>query len=71
MTLPTVYCTDTALNALTANGPYVWPTYGPIVIERLGLSVTQGSTIALGGVLGTYLGAAPLGRFSDKKGPRA
>ncbi|KAJ9094313.1 hypothetical protein QFC19_007998 [Naganishia cerealis] len=58
------------LNAITTNGVYAWPQYGPVVIEKLGMTVTQGQTIVLGGICGTYLMAAPVGRLCDVKGPR-
>lgn len=63
-------CLCICLNAITTNGVYAWPQYGPVVVENLGMTVTQGQTIVLGGICGTYLMAAPVGRLCDLKGPR-
>ncbi|KAK8844774.1 hypothetical protein IAR55_006624 [Kwoniella newhampshirensis] len=63
-------CLSITLSALQANGVYCWGTYGPVVIKSLGLDGTQGQTIVIGGVLGVYLMAAPLGSFTDRYGPR-
>ena len=63
-------CLSICLNAITTNGVYAWPQYGPVVVENLGMTVTQGQTIVLGGICGTYLMAAPVGRLCDLKGPR-
>jgi hypothetical protein len=63
-------CLSICLNAITTNGVYAWPQYGPIVVEKLGFSVTQGQMVVLFGICGTYLMAAPVGRLCDVKGPR-
>jgi hypothetical protein len=63
-------CLSICINAITTNGVYAWPQYGPIVVEKLDLTLAQGSQIVLGGICGTYLMAAPVGRLCDVKGPR-
>ncbi|RSH83997.1 putative monocarboxylate transporter mch1 [Saitozyma podzolica] len=52
------------LSALQANG------VGPEVAKRLDLSGTEAQTIVVGGILGVYLMAAPLGSLTDRYGPR-
>nr|XP_031862035.1 uncharacterized protein CI109_002448 [Kwoniella shandongensis]KAA5529107.1 hypothetical protein CI109_002448 [Kwoniella shandongensis] len=63
-------CLSIALSALQANGVYCWGTYGPVVVRKLELEGTEGQTIVIGGVLGVYLMAAPLGSITDRYGPR-
>ncbi|KAL1407246.1 hypothetical protein Q8F55_006664 [Vanrija albida] len=64
-------CTSIALSAVQANGVYCWSTYGPVVSKQLGLNGTQAQTIVVGGILGVYLCAAPVGALTDHYGPRA
>ncbi|KLT41697.1 MFS general substrate transporter [Cutaneotrichosporon oleaginosum] len=64
-------CVAVLMSAVQANGVYCWPTYGPIVQQRLGLSTTEAQTIVVGGILGVYLCAAPMGALVDRHGPRA
>lgn len=68
--LTTLSCISIFLNGLTANGVYAWPQYGPVIIKQVGFNLSQGQSIVVGGVLGTYLMAAPMGRMCDLKGPR-
>lgn len=63
-------CVSIFLNALTANGVYAWPQYGPVVIKNVGFNLSQGQSIVVIGIMGLYLMAAPLGRLCDIKGPR-
>ncbi|WWD06342.1 hypothetical protein V865_004432 [Kwoniella europaea PYCC6329] len=63
-------CFSIAISAVTANGVYCWGTYGPVVAKLLELDGTQAQTIVVGGILGVYLCAAPLGALTDKYGPR-
>lgn len=41
-------CLTICLSAVQANGVYVWPTYGPVVMRKLELSGTEGQTIVVG-----------------------
>nr|XP_018266146.1 uncharacterized protein I303_00115 [Kwoniella dejecticola CBS 10117]OBR88304.1 hypothetical protein I303_00115 [Kwoniella dejecticola CBS 10117] len=63
-------CFSIAISAVQANGVYCWGTYGPDVARSLKLDITQAQTIVIGGTLGVYLCAAPLGALTDKYGPR-
>jgi hypothetical protein len=63
-------CLAICLSSVQANGVYVWPTYGPVVMRRLELGGTEGQTIVVGGILGVYIMAAPLGSLTDRHGPR-
>nr|XP_019014016.1 uncharacterized protein I206_00093 [Kwoniella pini CBS 10737]OCF52797.1 hypothetical protein I206_00093 [Kwoniella pini CBS 10737] len=63
-------CFSIAISAVQANGVYCWGTYGPDVAKSLKLDITQAQTIVIGGTLGVYLCAAPLGALTDKYGPR-
>ncbi|OCF41051.1 hypothetical protein I317_05162 [Kwoniella heveanensis CBS 569] len=63
-------CFSISISALQANGVYCWGTYGPVVAKMLELDGTQAQTIVVGGILGVYLCAAPLGALTDKYGPR-
>ncbi|KAE8541326.1 hypothetical protein D1P53_002685 [Cryptococcus gattii VGV] len=53
-----------------ANGVYCWGTYGPVVATIRQLDATQAQTIVVGGIVGVYLMAAPLGSLTDRYGPR-
>ncbi|WVF66511.1 hypothetical protein IAT40_001251 [Kwoniella sp. CBS 6097] len=64
-------CFSISISALQANGVYCWGTYGPVVAKMLELDGTQAQTIVVGGILGVYLCAAPLGALTDKYGPRS
>ncbi|TXT13159.1 hypothetical protein VHUM_01560 [Vanrija humicola] len=64
-------CLSIAMSAVQANGVYCWSTYGPVVSKTLGLNGTQSQTIVVGGILGVYLCAAPVGALTDHYGPRA
>ena len=50
---------------------YCWPIYGPVVASQMELTGPQAQTIALGGILGVYLLAAPLGALIDRYGTRS
>ncbi|ORY26479.1 major facilitator superfamily domain-containing protein [Naematelia encephala] len=63
-------CLSIGLSALQANGVYCWPTYGPVIGRMLELNGAQTQTIVVGGILGVYLCAAPLGALTDRYGPR-
>ncbi|WVW81265.1 hypothetical protein I302_103256 [Kwoniella bestiolae CBS 10118] len=63
-------CFSIGISAVTANGVYCWGTYGPVVARLLELDGTEAQTIVVGGILGVYLCAAPLGALTDKYGPR-
>ncbi|WVQ82871.1 hypothetical protein IAT38_005007 [Cryptococcus sp. DSM 104549] len=63
-------CVSIATSALQANGVYCWGTYGPVVARKLQLDGTEAQTIVVGGILGVYLMAAPLGALTDRYGPR-
>ncbi|ORX35110.1 major facilitator superfamily domain-containing protein [Kockovaella imperatae] len=63
-------CTSIGLSSLQANGVYCWPTYGPVVVRQMELTGPQAQTIAVGGILGVYIMAAPLGSLTDRYGPR-
>ncbi|WWC90200.1 uncharacterized protein L201_005133 [Kwoniella dendrophila CBS 6074] len=63
-------CFSIGISAVQANGVYCWGTYGPVVAKQLQLDGTQAQTIVIGGILGVYLCAAPLGALTDKYGPR-
>ncbi|WVR03076.1 hypothetical protein IAU60_000065 [Kwoniella sp. DSM 27419] len=63
-------CLSISLSALQANGVYCWGSYGPVVARSLEMDGTQAQTIVVGGILGVYLCAAPLGSLTDKYGPR-
>lgn len=63
-------CLSIAASALQANGVYCWGTYGPVVASMRQLDGTQAQTIVVGGIVGVYLMAAPLGSLTDKYGPR-
>ena len=41
-------CATICLSSVQANGVYVWPTYGPVVMRKLELSGTEGQTIVVG-----------------------
>lgn len=41
-------CLSIGLSSVQANGVYVWPTYGPVVMKKLELSGTEGQTIVVG-----------------------
>ncbi|KIR53778.1 hypothetical protein I315_03904 [Cryptococcus gattii Ru294] len=63
-------CLSIAASALQANGVYCWGTYGPVVATIRQLDATQAQTIVVGGIVGVYLMAAPLGSLTDRYGPR-
>ncbi|WVQ72215.1 hypothetical protein IAR50_001762 [Cryptococcus sp. DSM 104548] len=63
-------CTSIAASALQANGVYSWGTYGPVVAKWKELDGTEAQTIVVGGIVGVYLMAAPLGWLTDRYGPR-
>ncbi|EAL23140.1 hypothetical protein CNBA4850 [Cryptococcus deneoformans B-3501A] len=63
-------CLAIAASALQANGVYCWATYGPVVASMRRLDGTQAQTIVVGGIVGVYLMAAPLGSLTDRYGPR-
>ncbi|WRT63169.1 uncharacterized protein IL334_000072 [Kwoniella shivajii] len=65
-----VTCFSIGISALQSNGVLCWGTYGPVVAKSLELDGTQAQTIVVGGILGVYLCAAPLGALTDKYGPR-
>ncbi|RXK42690.1 hypothetical protein M231_00246 [Tremella mesenterica] len=63
-------CLSITLSACQANGVYCWPTYGPVVAKQLSLTGSQAQTIVVGGILGVYIMAAPLGSLTDRYGVR-
>ncbi|KIS00547.1 hypothetical protein L804_01962 [Cryptococcus deuterogattii 2001/935-1] len=63
-------CLSIAASAVQANGVYCWGTYGPVVATMRQLDGTQAQTIVVGGIVGVYLMAAPLGSLTDRYGPR-
>ncbi|TYJ53050.1 hypothetical protein B9479_006329 [Cryptococcus floricola] len=63
-------CISITASALQANGVYCWGTYGPVVAQWKELDGTEAQTIVVGGIVGVYLMAAPLGWLTDRYGPR-
>ncbi|ODN86849.1 hypothetical protein L198_07214 [Cryptococcus wingfieldii CBS 7118] len=63
-------CISITASAIQANGVYCWGTYGPVVAQWKKLDGTEAQTIVVGGIVGVYLMAAPLGWLTDRYGPR-
>ncbi|WVN87586.1 uncharacterized protein L203_102769 [Cryptococcus depauperatus CBS 7841] len=63
-------CLSIAASASQANGVYCWGTYGPVVARMMKLDGTEAQTIVVGGIVGVYVMAAPLGSLTDTYGPR-
>ncbi|CED82078.1 Predicted E3 ubiquitin ligase [Phaffia rhodozyma] len=57
-------------NCITAGGVASFPLFAPYIASHFNLEEAATNVAILGGLVGAYFGAAPVGSFVDRYGPR-